>query len=247
LNFTEIRRIALEYAKDYPTKSYNITSNLNWFRYVKKIEKIEKIIPKNGKCLEVGCGIGHISAMIKLIRPKLEVIGLDIKSFPTWRKYKKFGCKFLVGNAEKLKLKDSFDIVISFGVMEHTNHHKFLSEIYRTLKKGGYNIIFDLPNKFSFSESFVARSLQTILRRKIFYHEKMYTKKEIECLLKIHNFKILEISREDLIPAQVERVSKKFANFLNKNYKSIDKIDHFLNRTPLNIFCQTYSIICQKD
>ncbi|MEM3373561.1 MAG: class I SAM-dependent methyltransferase, partial [Candidatus Anstonellales archaeon] len=118
MNFEKIREIALEYSKLNPEKTYNIKSNLNWFRYVKKLKRVSKFLPKKGKCLELGCGIGHVSAMIKVIKPNLEVISVDIKKFPTWRSYKNFGCNFMVDDAEKLKFKSNyFDVVISFGVM----------------------------------------------------------------------------------------------------------------------------------
>jgi ubiquinone/menaquinone biosynthesis C-methylase UbiE len=247
MNFKEVRKVALKHAKKYPTTSYNITSNLNWLRYIKKILRIAQFLPKNGKILDAGCGIGHTTAIIKLARQDLEVVGLDIRKFSTWSEYRNFGVKFVRGNVEKLKFKEcEFDAVISFGVMEHVNTNLFLKEIYRVLKPNSYNFIFDLPNKFSLSESFFARFLQKILKRKIFYHEKMYTKNEIKILLKKHGFKNIKIVREDLIPAQIYRISKSIGDFLNKNYILINKIDYFLMKTPLNFFTQTFSIECKK-
>jgi len=245
--FEEVRKIALEYSKTHSTTSYNVISNLNWLRYIKKLRRTVNLIPKNGKVLEIGCGFGHVTAMVKIARSDLKVIGLDIKKFSTWDKYKKFGCNFVIGDAQNLKFKDEkFDAVISFGVMEHIDHDAFLSEVKRVLKRGSYNFIFDLPNKFSFSESFLARVLQKFLRRKIFCHEKMYTEREIIYLMKKYGFAYIEVLREHIIPAQVDRISKFIGRFFNKNYILIDRLDSFLGKTPLKILSQTYSIHAKK-
>lgn len=145
-----------------------------------------------------------------------------------------------------LCLKNSkFDAVPSFGVMEHITDNKFLHEIFRVLN-GGYNFIFDLPNKYTFTEVVILRFLELILRRKFFYHRKRYTKREIKNLLSKNGFKDIKIKREFIIPAQLDRINQTIGKFFNKYYMILNKLDKFLTKTFLNFFLQTFTIQCKN-
>ena len=223
--------------KYYPEYTYHLDSKLNCLRYERQVKKCADMIPKNAKVLDLGCGLGHISMILNVMRPDLDIIGIDRTKAPLWKKIK---CKFEQGNALNLRFEDEiFDAVINFGVMEHTNNEtKFLSEIYRILKPEGINIMFNLPNKYSMNE-FAAKILESC-------HENRYTKKQIRRLFLNAGFKNIKISKESLLPAQINEVSRFLGNITNKYYRLIDFIDISLIKTPLNIFAEAYYIISRK-
>jgi ubiquinone/menaquinone biosynthesis C-methylase UbiE len=172
-----IRKIMLEQSSLEPESSYHVTSNLNWFRYVSRVENIAKALPKEAKILEVGCGLGQVAAMLKVLRPDLKVVGSDVEYSEAWERLKSYGCDFIKSDAKNLPFGDGeFDAVVSFGVMEHVkNDDEFLGEISRVLRNCGDNFIFDLPNKYAFSEKVVGKVLSTITGKKIQHHEVRYT------------------------------------------------------------------------
>lgn len=231
------------YIKKYPGDAYHMQSKLNCLRYEQQVKKCAKIIPKNAKVLDLGCGWGQVSVILSIIRPDLKIIGIDIEREPLWKKLNKFKCKFTVGDALNLKFKGkTFDSVVAFGLMEHvSDDKKLLQEIYRVSKPNAINFIFNLPNKYSLNE-FGAKIL------KIGCHDRRYTKKQIKRLVeKAGKFKIIGIGREFLIPAQVNRISRSLNNFFNTHYLLINKLDKFLVRTPLNIFAESYFVVYKKS
>ncbi len=256
--FEDIKQVIKEHAKKEGKGVYrtaNVSSNLNWLRIKRQIKEVCRYIPKNAKVLDLGCGRGHNTLMLKLSRPDIKIIGISPISSNQWKIYKRKNCVFRIGNGLNMEFKNNtFDVVVSFGVMEHLREDyvrnfgkrefrneelKFMQEVFRVLKPKGVSIVANLPNKYSWSE-FLTRLL------KLRFHINRYTKKQIENLMKNAGFKDVKIRREFFIPAQVYKVSKFGAKFLNKYYRFFDNIDRLLNKTPLNIFSQSYFIICKK-
>src|SRR3989344_8318777 len=111
--------------------------------------KKTKLLNKNKKILEIGCGRG--SLVDYLIKQ-----GYNIKGIDSNKKYLIEGTnihgnipiKYTMG--EDLNFpKSHFDIVLSFDVFEHikdTDRH--LQEVKRVLKKGGYYLM-GTPNKLT--------------------------------------------------------------------------------------------------
>ena len=231
----------LQQAKEAPNYASHVISNLNWFRYVIQIEFLANTITQGSNVLELGCGWGHTTAMLATTRQDLKIIGTDLTEAPPWNNLIKFGCSFKHCNATHLPFEsEEFDVIYSFGVMEHVDDdQKFLEEIRRCLKSGGYNIIFNLPNMYSLSENF-ANFIH------IWHHERKYKKKEIINLLEQAGFELLHIEREHLIPAQVDRVSARLAKLFNAWYILLFKIDYLLGLTPLSFFSQDFRILSKK-
>lgn len=131
---------------------------------------------KHGKGLDVGCGKGHIAALFQELGYTMTGIDIPltigepmgITSYfwekPIWRYFsKKFGAHYQLGNATKIPFaKNSFDFVIAYAVIEHITPPrdipKFLKEIHRVLKPGGYLLLADTPRPQSYTEK-LARAL----------------------------------------------------------------------------------------
>lgn len=104
--------------------------------------------------LEVGCGSAFVS--LYFAKCGYRVSGLDINKDIieiAKKNFKKENTQgtFVVGTAEKLPFKDnSFDIVSSFGLIEHfEDPTPAFSEMVRVLKKGGLFFADIVPNRFS--------------------------------------------------------------------------------------------------
>ncbi len=224
----------LAYYKD-DLGALQFKNKLNLYRFNNQIDECARLIPKNNRVLEVGCGCGYVMAKLSELRPDLDLQGTDISPSSTWNMLDKL--RLSVDDSTHSKFNaDYFDAVISFGVMEHTQNDKmFLSELSRILKKGGLNLMYNLPNKYALND-FIARLLSKG------GHKVRYTKGQIKTLFANNSFCDIQIKREFIIPAQVSLVSKIIATIFNKYYQSIHKLDLLLMRTPLALFSQTYTI-----
>ncbi|MBQ8522677.1 MAG: class I SAM-dependent methyltransferase [Clostridia bacterium] len=99
------------------------------------------------KVLEVGCGGGHFTNMVKKYFPNCEVWGIDLDTNHinfAKNKCKELGLdvKYLEADINNLPFEDeSFDLIFSHTVVEHLPFENFITEQYRTLKKGGHLVI----------------------------------------------------------------------------------------------------------
>lgn len=233
----EVRGFFLRFYNARGKRAYQIESNLSISRFRKQIRDCAKIIPQRAKVLEVGCGCGYIQMMLKKIRPDLDLMGSDIKTSSTWDALRREGYILIEDDTTNSKFPNhKFDVIISFGVMEHTENDKsFLLEINRILKPGGLNLMFNLPNKYALND-FLARTF------KMGGHKIRYTRKKIKNLFSEAGFKTFYLEKESLIPAQVGRINQGFNRFFNRRYRGINRIESFLMYTPLRFFAQVYQI-----
>lgn len=109
-----------------------------------------KGIKKGYAVLDIGCGNGFM--LPEVLRKGGRYVGLDVSDKLIKIAEKRYsaeikkGAKFLTGDALKLPFKKaSFGFIFSFAVLHHIpsaeKQLKFLSEVYRVLKKGGRAVI----------------------------------------------------------------------------------------------------------
>lgn len=139
-------------------EKYDFVNNLISF-YTHKIFKLKAIksleIKDEHKILDLCCGSGDISRIIKKISPKSEIIGVDFSpNMLNIAKRKNKNIKYIEADATNLPFLDNeFDIIIiGFGLRNIENFNKALDEIYRILKKDGQflHLDFEGNSKFSF-------------------------------------------------------------------------------------------------
>ncbi len=240
MDFSAIRKISLESIKT-DTEGCGVLSNLNWRRYERQLSEVSQFIKDDSKILDIGCGRGMTTAMIKKINPKADLTGIDIQKFSSWDEYQKHDIKYFIGDATNLQFKDKeFDMVVSFGVIEHVpSDQKFIKENLRVLKDGGVAFIFNIPNKYSINE-FMASKVG------IWSHEIKYTRNDLKILLKSNDINNFIIKRRFLIPAQVCRVNNYLGKSFDKFYAPLDFMDKLLCITPLNFFSQVFDLFYRK-
>jgi len=108
---------------------------------------LKGFISPRKQILDIGCGAGHLSDF--LYKNGMTVISIDFSQhmiISTKNNYSHLNP--IIMSAEKLGFKDkSFDVVISYDLIEHLYDVKsHLKEVRRILKRGGFYII-KTPNK----------------------------------------------------------------------------------------------------
>ncbi|MFC1633126.1 class I SAM-dependent methyltransferase [Patescibacteria group bacterium] len=119
-------------------------------KYIKEIDHnfvitLSKLIPKNSKILDVGCGTGSILKLLKGRRKDLRLFGLDSSSFMV-SEARQRNITIKLGDAKKIPYADSsFDVVLSSSLLHHIDHPIIaIREMLRVTKKEGQVIIRDL-------------------------------------------------------------------------------------------------------
>lgn len=103
-------------------------------------------IQPHHRVLEIGCGTGNLTILVKTLFPANEVVGLDPDSKALERAQRKaeqrrLAIQFDLGFADNLPYPDeSFDLVFSAFMFHHLNSDErraTLHEVHRVLKAGG--------------------------------------------------------------------------------------------------------------
>lgn len=136
--------------KDY---SEDLITQNQVFEHV-KIEALKRIFPQRFSMLEVGCGTAYVSLYFakrgnNITCVDINKVALDIAK-SNFKKQKASG-KFVLASAESLPFADNhFDVVSSFGLMEHFEDPRLaFTEMARVLKPGGVLFADIVPNRFS--------------------------------------------------------------------------------------------------
>ena len=125
-------------------------------------------IHPNHRVIEIGCGTGNLSILIKRLHPQAEVVGLDPDPKALARARRKAEREVLSvqldrGFAEELPYPDaSFDRVFSAFMFHHLaldEKEKTLREARRVLKPGGSLHLLDFGGAKVRSDGFIARLL----------------------------------------------------------------------------------------
>lgn len=124
----------------------------SWLKKLNSYVSIEE--GKNRKVLEIGCSIGGVTSL--LADRGFAVWASDVSSYAV-KEAKKLTPKanFFVQDIQKpLKIKDKFDLIISFEVVEHLEHpQKGINNMFNGLKRGGKVVISTpYPYKWNFRD-----------------------------------------------------------------------------------------------
>jgi len=163
-------------------------------------------LPKDGRILEAGCGLGRIIIYLSKRGYNIEGIELNESAVGRIKDFDK-NLNVIAGDILKMPYEDnSFDAAISLGVIEHFEEgpQKALKEMYRILKPGGISFItvpyINLIRRFLYIPY---NSLVVKIRRMQGFNMKfsayLYTKREMQLLLEDSKFEIIDIAPDDFI------------------------------------------------
>lgn len=151
-----------------------------------RYELAKKYIKDNFKVLDVACGIGYGSYILKREK-EINVVGVDIDGGAIKyanEYYKTEGVEFNQLDILKENLEDSiFDVIVCFETIEHIKEDRdFLKKLYSNLKKNG-KLIISTPNQLNMPYSKV----------KFPFHIKHYKPEALTLLLKESGFCVEEV------------------------------------------------------
>lgn len=194
-------------------------------------DKIITDLPGNSKLLEVGGFPGKLAAYFKKVK-NCDVTILDfyidpaiIKKVEEVNDLQPGSIKFIKGDFLKMDLAEEYDIVCSFGFLEHFKDTKNILEKHLKLLKRGGTLLITIPN---------FRGLNGLFQ-KIFHFEN-YEKHNIECM-NINTLKFI-VQKLNLERYQIEFIGKpciwleKEANAAKFLYSFVRNTNRVLRRLP---------------
>ncbi|MBU3593266.1 class I SAM-dependent methyltransferase [Polynucleobacter sp. 71A-WALBACH] len=188
------------------------------------------------KVLDWGCGKGQITYLLKKEGLNITSCDLQVESEDS-----SFGQEIPIIKEQKIDVipltdnvhlpfpSESFDCVLSFGVLEHVKQDlSSMQEVRRILKKDGLFIITFLPYKLSWTQALAHL-------RGNFYHDRLYWRSDIKQMAENSGFEIASIEMAQLfpknsIPLKLDRI--------------LEKLDRLLCAyTPLKFFATNLEVI----
>ena len=191
--------------------------------------------------LDWGCGKGHVSKLTLGLGPKQ----LDSCDVLSEQEDSSFGQQTPILERFKIQVKPLehpyilpyedgiFDIVLSFGVLEHVpNDRASLAEITRVLKPGGLFFCFFLPTKLSWTQEIAHRRGNN-------YHDRLYTESLVKEMLGSNHLELLDLWYRQILPKNTIRYPA---------FRFFERADQLVTEhTPLRYFATNMEFVCAKS
>jgi len=172
------------------------------------------------KILDIGCGSGQDLTYLKS-RFRSDCYGVDIALDRTMKTKSGEGISFVLADASYLPFKDDlFDVVYSFGTIEHTQRtNECIRESFRVLKTGG-QVLHTVPNMFSL-HTLLARPMLMSIGKWDLGLERSFTLSEFHEMFRRTGFWRI---RYEIIPFGVQATVRQILSFegITRIFKVLD-------------------------
>jgi len=209
--------------------------------YIKVVSEHHLARPFNEiTVLDWGCGKGHVSKLLRDLRPaRLESCDLQVdKDDSSFGQQTPILERFQIPvtpltHPSNIPYADaSFDVVVSFGVLEHVaNDAASIAEITRILKPNGLFFCFFLPTRLSWTQKLAHL-------RGDDYHDRLYTRSTIDTLTQSVGLQIRDVWYRQLFPKN---------SVVYPSFRLFEHLDQSLTRyTPLRYFATNIEFVAIK-
>lgn len=222
-------------------------------------------IKKTDRVLEIGSGMGAVTGAIARKAESVDCIDLSKRRSQAnaYRNRDYKNIKIFVGNFQKIKLNQKYDVITLIGVFEYSQHYiksdepyqQMLKDVYEYLKPGG-KLYIAIENKLGMkyfagcAEDHIGIPYAGIEGYREEHKVRTFTKSQLENLLRTNNFKdIFFYYPYPDYKMPVEIYSDKFLpgsdSFFKEEYNfDIDRIKVFDESKAFDSLKGTAEIIC---
>lgn len=132
------------------SRSIHIPYNMKLRPYHKVVaEKALKLLPKDGKMIEIGCGVGITLALIHQHRPDVRIDAADIDATCLQLTHERVPGANMITIIEDHSFKElgeNYDLIVASHVVEHLkNPYESIKQFMEMIKPGGHLIV-AVPN-----------------------------------------------------------------------------------------------------
>jgi len=205
------------------------------WNYIRIANEVARSVPP-GTLLDWGCGMGQMTYLLR--RRGFSAVPYDIAStaetlpdLPLTR-----GLDIVRGtHPTALPFPDeSFDAVLSCGVLEHVdeytgagNERRSLAEIRRVLRPNGAFLIYQLPQQHTWQEA-ITRTLHLG-----YSHPRRFTEREIRSVLRDTGFRVSCVRRQNMLPKNLTGMPEVLRSAYSRFSRAFIRLDGLLSAVPL--------------
>ena len=202
--------------------------------FVMNVMQVQSSKPKEEiRILDWGAGKGYVAYFLR--ENGFDATCYETDSFQHRLIWKEFKLPVKTSPGDTLPFKSNyFDAVVGFGVLEHVPYeYDALKEVNRVLKDDGLFFCFNLPNQYGYLHH-VAHA------RGIMYHDRLYTRKETQFLLKRSGF--CTIGK----PWYRQILPKNSVKY--KKFRVVESLDLFVTaHTPVKYLATSIEFVARKQ
>jgi ubiquinone/menaquinone biosynthesis C-methylase UbiE len=219
----------------------HLSSRISVLNYIRIADEIKATLG-SGRVLDWGCGAGQMSFLLR--RRKLETQAYDIGDHAHSAASSVFRDITISINDDPVKIPypdESFDAVLSCGVLEHVPDEKgSLGEIHRVLKPSGLFFVYNLPQRWSYKEFLIEKM------RGGYTHERKYHLNGTIHLLQDAGFDVSRTRRSGMLPQNMTPFPR-WRQVYNRMARPFFMLDRALSAIPgLNLFGEALELVAIK-
>jgi len=222
-----------------PASHLHLSSKASLLNYLRLADEMRRFLNPGDDVLDWGCGLGHMSWLLE--RRGLAVTSYDIGRAPH-EELIIDPDRIIVGEDPVILPFSSgtFDALLSCGVLEHVQDETgSLQEIKRVLKPGGFFFIYQLPQRYAYTELINSW-------RGLWHHPRRYTPRGIRRKLERLGFRVLQQRRANCLPKNLTGLPPLVRRAYNQLAGLVHLVDlGFSKVPPVNLLCHSIEIIAE--